>query len=212
VIVTVVDPNATQALALIAAVPGGGTDDRKVAAALEAAGFAVAVVDDNDLSAAGVLGFDGLIIGANVSALVVADQLTDVAVPIINFEYKLHDELGLTGFGSGNRGELGSSKAIDIVDPTHPIAAGFSGSTEVFNRWLKVTWGRPSSSADVIATRRGDASRPVIFTYETGAAMANGAAAPARRVGLFLAANSDGELTAAGEQLLVNAATWLISG
>ncbi len=195
---------------LFVAASGVGTvDDRLVVGVLVDAGFVVSVVDDDVVSAGSAGGFDVVLISGSAAPGKVGSAFTGVSVPVVNYERLLHDDLGLTAGGSSNRGEQGTFKAIDVVGSSHPIVGGaFSGSTEVFRKFSKVTWGVPSGDAVVVASQLNRADRAVLFTYESGDVLASGGVAAGRRAGVFLAPASDGLLNAVGEQLLVNTLLW----
>ena len=99
----------------------------------------------------------------------------------------IHVDFGLTGVGAV--ADLGLDKLQDsvFVPPSgHPMALGLSGDLRVYDRAYTLSWGRPSATAKVIASLDRDGHYPVLFAYETGAKLADGSAAPANRVGLFL--------------------------
>ncbi len=198
---------------MVTANSNGTNDDRAVADELTAAGLVVTIIDDNAVTAADAANHDVVFISSTASQGAVGTALTTVDTPVVNSEYLLHDDLGLTANGSANRNEQGGQNAIDIVDPANPIVdnAFSSGSLVVFSKFSRATWGRPAATADIVATIEGDQTRATLFAYEDGATLANGDAAPARRVGVFLSAASDGNLDQAGVTLLTNAITWAAS-
>ena len=123
--------------------------------------------------------------------------LKDVAKPIISFEVFSFDEAKWTGatayvdFGNTGRphapAELQSLQDnIYIADPAHPMAAGYSGSVQVYTLPYSVTYGHPGPEADVVATVDEAGAYPATFVYETGAKLVDDSVAPAPRIGLFL--------------------------
>ncbi|MEM7276285.1 MAG: PKD domain-containing protein, partial [Actinomycetota bacterium] len=206
--ITVTDPTNPARVLMVTTSSTGNTDDRAIKGYLEGAGFDVTIIDDNALTAASVTGYDAVLVTTTASASVIGTTLTGVPVPVVNYEFRLHDDLQLTGTGNSNRGELGGSKAIDIVDPTHPIAGGRSGLTDVFSAAGKVTWGKPAASARVVATQATNGTRAAIFTYDIGDPLFDGTPAPERRAGVFPAAATDGLLIETGQDLLVDTVAW----
>src|SRR5688572_28607005 len=72
---------------------------------------------------------------------------------------------------------------IEIVDAGHPMAGGMAGVVGIFSGGGRISWGMVVGDAQVVATLPGDSSRATLFGFESGAAMADGFVAPARRVG-----------------------------
>ena len=111
------------------------------------------------------------------------------ATPIVTWEGYVYGTLQLTSGAGGNQGESSPSRTIDIVDPSHPIAAGLSGRPVITSANTAQAYGRPAGSAHVIAAITGQRANAAIFTYDTGDQMFS-LAAPARRVGLPLSYGS----------------------
>lgn len=81
-----------------------------------------------------------------------------------------------------------SLDAVDIVDPSHPAAAGLSGRVRVYAGPSKLTWSEPGGDA-VIVAREPEAAHPVIAVYSAGTTLADGSSAPAARATTFLGAD-----------------------
>ena len=79
-----------------------------------------------------------------------------------------------------------SDTRIDIVDPKHPLAAGFMGTVTVYREAKEITWGKVAATAEVVATLAGDSSGPCIYVYRKGARLFDGTDAAGLRVGFFL--------------------------
>lgn len=210
VVVQVIDPSGPPTVLMVTTNSIGSSDDQVIQSALEQAGFLVEIIDDNALTARAAEAVDGVLVTATASASAIGNTLTSIAVPVVNYEHQLHDDLGLTDAGAANRGEQGTFRAITIEETGHPITTGLSGATDVFERFLKVTFGRPATDADVLATQLNDPTRAVLFTYNEGDILANDEPAPAPRAGIFPAANSHGSLNDVGVQLLVNTVAWAL--
>ena len=211
--ITVNEPNAPPEVLLITATATGTVDDRSIAELLTDAGFVVTIADDNTINTGRVITEDAVVVTATAVATRIKSALTELPVPVVNFEALLHDDLGLTAAGSANRGERGLFTAIDVIDPDHPIVEDLDlvgDLTEVITIRSRLTFGRPGDDADVVATVPNDETRPVLFSYETGTTMANGQAAPARRAGLFLTTSADGRLNEVGSALVANTVSWAL--
>ena len=142
----------------------------------------------------------------------------DLPVPIVIWEPLLYDELGMTGpEWRTDQGYAVSTGEAVIENPTHPLAAGRSGTVSlvdiapdaVSRKYLRqMTWGAPGPHAQVIARWPGTPGRAVLFAYERGAPMPGLPAAPARRVGLFLQNYTAQVMSDAGWALFDAAITW----
>ena len=124
------------------------------------------------------------------------------------------EQLGLTG--ARWKRDVGPAPPVsDIVieNPSHPLAAGFSGNVRVLAPPLNLRWASPPPGASVIATYPGAPDHAsLLFGYERGAATASGAA-PARRVGLFFGnGRVIRSLTEQGWRLFDAAALWCAGG
>jgi hypothetical protein len=107
---------------------------------------------------------------------------------------------------------------LNISDPTHPLAAGLTGSQTVVTTATAFTWGKPDMNVVRVAALTSDATRYVIFGYDSGATMAGLEApapapprrleAPARRVALFLTDATAFSLNASGGALFDAAVRW----
>jgi hypothetical protein len=122
-----------------------------------------------------------------VTAGNVINKFRYVAVPVINWEFDILDDMGMTGLVSGT--DFGTSSQTQtqllMINSTHPLAAGLSGQIPVVSTASNFTWGNPNANAVKIASLTSEANKIVIFGYDTGVAMP-GLNAPARRVALFM--------------------------
>jgi len=126
-----------------------------------------------------------VVISSTVVPANVLAKLRNIPVPVINWEFDILDDMGMTGLVSGTDfGTATTQTQVSIVNSSHPLAAGLSG-TQTVAASSSFTWGKPNANAARIATLIGDATKFVIFGYDNMAAMP-GLDAPARRVGFFL--------------------------
>jgi hypothetical protein len=126
---------------------------------------------------------------------------------VVNWEFDLLDDLGMTGTTSGTDYGTATSQTLSIVNAAHPMAAGLTGTQTVVSVASGFTWGKPNVNAIKIATLPGDATKMVIFGYDSDVAM-SGLDAPARRVSVFLTDTNAASLTANGGALFDAAVKW----
>ncbi len=143
-------------------------------------------------------------------SVLVGSKFRDVPVPVLTWEAYLFDDLGLTGQTKDTDfGYASSQSSLTITDPTHPLAAGFSGIQTIYTSPGTISWGKPNANADFVASVTGTPAKSVIFGYEAGAVMP-GLTAPARRVGFVFnnSANEPSRATSAGWKLFDAAVAW----
>lgn len=175
---------------------------------LQTLGYAVTVKSASSSTTGDAAGKNLIILSATVSSTDITNKFTTVAVPLINCESGLFDDLEMTATASTNYGTQNSLTQVKIITAAHPLAAGLpNGNVVVYGTSDGIMWGKPGSNAVKIATLTGDAQKISIFGYEAGAMM-DGLAAPARRVGFFLKDDGAGFLTANGFLLFDAAIVW----
>lgn len=157
---------------------------------LTALGMSVTVLDDDAVDVGVVGAADVVLVSATISPSKLGRRLNDLPVPLIVWEPLLYDDLAMTAGGSQSRGSDSGERYVDIVDRAHPLAAALDGRVRVANQTSTFSYGIPGEDATVIATIRGRATRPVIFTYGAGDVMQDGSVAPATRTGLYLGTTS----------------------
>ena len=154
---------------------------------LSAQGHDVTALGDSDLPDS-VPGAELFIISNDIGSGNVDFEFFEDERPIINFEQALFDELGISTAGAEE-----TDFAIDIENPDHPLAAGLSGTVEIYDDIQQITrtgdqW---AEGAEVIASLQG---LPVLVVLEPGAMDLNGLDATGLRIAIFARAESDGEL------------------
>ena len=153
---------------------------------LSSLGHTVNIFDDDGITAAAANGADLVFISQTVSSGRVGSSFTSVGVPVISAEPWLFDDLNMTlAINGTSYGTQASITTLDIVNASHPIAAGLSGTVQVYDAPSYGAWGVPVGGT-IIATLTGDPSRATIFAFDTNEAMANGQTAAARRVGISI--------------------------
>lgn len=165
-------------------------------------GHTVTTVLDSAGTASDTVGKNLVVISSSVQSTDMANyainSLVTLPLPIINYEPALYDELLMSA--SGNN--VVSQTSLIITDPTHPLAAGFSGTKVVYNTPDQMAFGVAftlGTDATVVAT--SEAGDPAIFTYDPGDRLSDeSTVAAARRIGFYFNAvgvqsvNSDGFL------------------
>ncbi|PYJ79382.1 MAG: hypothetical protein DME22_25530, partial [Verrucomicrobia bacterium] len=155
-----------------------------------------------------------IVISSTVGSGNVNTKFRDVAVPILNWEAALEDDLlaaPLAGVTVANQTQ------IEIANATHPLAAGFpAGPLTILNPAQSVSYTDPNANAIIIA-RLADptvGNSPVIFVFPKGTDMepdpTTGAPfkAPEKRVGFFLNNDTFANLTPEGLKLFDAAVQW----
>jgi hypothetical protein len=225
--VLVGDEEALVARPLPAALLVGGTRsgrhptdllDGALARRLEGLGFAVEVVDEGALHADHLEGKALVMISPSASDIL-GDRIEELSlaaagVPVICARPSLYADLSMTPPGQDARFTSNATR-LTILEPTHPLAAGFSGPLQVTRAPGSLGWGHPGSGAVRVATfpDNNKNDRAVIFGYERGAPMVGPVArAPARRVGFFIHPDLAPYLTEAGWALFDAAVRWATAG
>jgi fibronectin type 3 domain-containing protein len=208
-------PNSAQASALASSgtvlfIVGNltlGAGDLAIRNRLQASGYEVSVKLSTSSVTADANGKILVIVSSTVNPGDVTTKFKTVTTPVINWENGLMDDFGLTSNVAGNFGTTATQTQVAIVDPTHPMAAGQSGTVTVVTASSSFTWGVPTAGAVKIANLAADATKSTIFGYEEGASMF-GLTAPARRVGFFLGDTNASNLNTAGWALFDAAVQW----
>jgi hypothetical protein len=184
--------------------------DQVIEQRLESAGYDVQVQASQALTEPDAAGAEVVVVTATVQASDVAPKLRDLPVPVVTWESFLFPRLGMLDSRVRNARGTSAANVIDVVSPSHPLAAGLSDSIEVTDRRVLFSWGVPDDEAVIVGAVSGIGA-PAVFAYETGARMV-GRPAPARRVGLFLTERAPLHLTEAGWTLFDAAIRWAAGG
>ncbi|MEZ4613895.1 MAG: hypothetical protein R2867_00070 [Caldilineaceae bacterium] len=199
---------------------------------LIALGQIVTVREGSEVTTDDAKGKSLIIISESVESETVNTKFRDVGIPILTWEGWLQDDLGMTAAGQtdgnqaptvaalnvpaqaavvqdkdeGSYGENLGQTRIEISNPNHPLAAGYSGPvTTVRNRTNKFHWGVPNSNATIVAHEIDMPNHAMIYAYEDGTKMVD-LTAPARRV--FIHNATAPNLTNEGLAIFLNAVYW----
>jgi hypothetical protein len=210
---------APEALLLVTFAQEGGPTalsetDRLLKDRLEGLGYSVTVLEPDDASEEDLSRSKVVVLSFTVTAAALPPTFMDLATPIVAIESSAFTELRFTGprwakdVGTGPK-----LTDIEITDPGHPLAAGFSGAVRVMTRPLRVRWAAPPPAATSVASYAGaPEEKTLVFAYDRGDATAGGPA-PARRVGLFLGNEQIvRSLNEQGWRLFDAAVTWCVAG
>lgn len=178
---------------------------------LQSLGQTVTVVADASSTTASASGQDLVVISDSVAPNKVGNKFSLVSVPVLVFEPWLYDNLGLTGPVARTDYGRSSLQSQLRMSGTHPLTGGLSGVVTVGTSSANLSWGKPGADAVVAATLKNNTSRPTIFAYEANALLANGTAAPARRVALHLNTGALVAWNANGRKLFDAAVFWALN-
>jgi len=190
------------------------TGDSGAKTRLENLGYTVTVkaagTNNNAVNTSDAYGKALVVVSSTVTPANVGTKFRNIPIPVVNWEFDLLDDFGMTGTTSGTDfGTATNQGSVNITNATHPMAAGLSGTVMVVNGTSSFTWGKPNANSIKIAALTSDATKSVIFGYDGDVAM-TALDAPARRVSLFLTDTTAATvtLTTGGGALFDAAVKW----
>jgi hypothetical protein len=188
-----------------------GAGDRAVAARLTKLGYAVTVRPASAFAPREAADAAVVLVSSTARPEALRQRLGGIATPVVTWQSALFADLGLTGPTPGvDFGTASPSAALAIAQAQHPMALGLTGRIDVASSPLPMVWGLPGPDAVWIASLAEDTNHAALFGYEKGAGLVTGVA-PARRVALFLTADSAPRLSATGWRLFDAAIAWAAS-
>ena len=152
-----------------------------------------------------------VLICSSVLSANVGSKFREVKVPVLCYESHLFDDLGMTGPVSGTDygTRLQQTQLFLANDQNDPLLSNLgAGLQSIVGTPSIFTWGRPVAGAKISGWIAASADEAAIFRFDTGASLAGGFAAPARRMGLMLEDLTAGALTATGWTLVERAVDW----
>ncbi|MBM7846489.1 polymorphic toxin-type HINT domain-containing protein [Herpetosiphon giganteus] len=197
---------------IVGSTPATGSADARIVQQLTSLGYDVTTVVQSAASSSSANGKRLVLISATVNSSTIGSTFRDVAVPVMLWENGLYDvEMGMTSTTLGtDYGTTASQTTLTIQNPSHPMAAGLSGSVSVMSAGRAMPYGSPNSNAVRIAGTSSTTPKAVIFGYDQGSVMVS-ATAPARRVGFFFNDDTPLVATAEGWALFDAAVLWAVS-
>jgi hypothetical protein len=185
------------------------TGDRPLLALLQDDGYDVSLLDDDELTGQywGPLPeADVAVISSSVDPDYVSSPggyftWTSEVVPVVSLEGYAFQHLGLSDGAPGSQGETAALRSLRITDPTHPIAAGLTGTPTVAVAPTPFNFARPLGG-HVVAVNPTASWQALITAWEAGEQ------ASSRRVALFPSYSTPGKLNANGRALVAAAVRW----
>ncbi len=131
-----------------------------------------------------------------------------LAIPAMNWEASSTDAFGFME-ANASPGTTASQTQVNIVDPTHQLAAGLPKGLNTVTTAETYSQGQPVG-AHIVATLASDPSQAVIFYYDKGEKGAADFVMPARRVFFFFQDNTAAAANESGWKLFDAATDWLL--
>jgi hypothetical protein len=166
-------------------------------------------------------GYDAIVISSSMGSNDIRGKYEDTRVGVVNMENAIVD-MGAGEFqmssASGNTGD--AHDRVQIVNTSHPLAAGLSGTIQVFNntRSMQLGKGTLAPGAIVIATQAlpnpDNTEEVTIFAVDAGGELLGDgsegmpAVAAGRRVMFFVSDPGFADLTEDGVKLFDAAVNW----
>jgi Flp pilus assembly protein TadG len=149
------------------------------------------VVRDSTFSTAEAAVMRLIVVSETCVSSTVNNKLLNVAVPVVNYEPYLVDDMQMTGaVVDTDYGLTTVGNRISIDMPGHPLAAGFTGTVVITTLPATTSngglaWGVPAGGGVKVASIPGEPTHAGVYCWDTGVLMDGGLSAPARRVGFF---------------------------
>jgi hypothetical protein len=154
--------------------------------------------DEDEVTTEGAAAAADLVyISESVNSEKIKNEITEIETPIIVAEPNCFYEMGMSTVEAAR--QRPDSVSIRIVNPDHPLAAGYSGNVAVFAEpdESMIIPGPSTAGGDAIVIAKGSGDRQknadVYFVYDKGAALArpagdgSGQVAADIRIGFFAA-------------------------
>lgn len=202
-----------------------GLGDAAIKARLEATGYLVEVRPATSPTLGDVTGKTLVLVSASAPPASVAATFRDTLIPVVSWQSSIFDDMRMTGAGPGTDFGMAahytevvfppSAPAVPVpANPRHPgsltaYLPRSPGIVAVTSAEGPFSWGKPAAAAWVVATL-GVSSKAGIFAYEESDTMAGTPSfvAPARRVGLFMTAETAASFNDDGWSLFDAAVSW----
>jgi hypothetical protein len=175
-----------------------------------------------------VTGYDVLYISSTMASSDTRDKYESSTIGIVCSENALIHDNNIGNFmlsdAGGNQDNITDRQTINILDPSHPLAAGLSGEVTVydsaFSNWWQFGTGALGTGVDLVADMVLPVSDPppgaqhAIFAADVGAALLGDdtpgrpATAAGRRVFFFMSDFGSADLTEDGKKLFNAAIEW----
>lgn len=174
-------------LYVVASVSGTSTENTNLISDLETRGHTITKINQTNITGSGSeLDYDVVVIPDNVSSSTVGDTYLGSAIPVVSYEEAITDDMKFTSTSfSTDTGET----TVDVIDTSHPIVTtlGLSGTETVYSSAESIRYldSNMASGGNIVLSSPGNSDRAALFTFDTGATLADSSTAADRRVGLF---------------------------
>ncbi|MFC0210865.1 hypothetical protein ACFFK0_00120 [Paenibacillus chartarius] len=187
-------------------------EDQAIMDRLKKMGFSVTHSIDREFTADATKGYDMIYISQTMnSKFLKGGVMKDVAIPTLYVKNHGMFYLGLSSVEENTT--VKKSKTIEIVDASHKIAAGLSGTVDVYKEIgdnFGVSYGVPGKEAKVVATVPGDKTKAALYYYDKGAKADNGYVTKARVSFYYWSNGMHENSTDAGWKLWDNIVLWTL--
>lgn len=170
-------------------------------------GYHLTIVASSTVAATDATNKRLVVVSETADATKMVDKLKSVSVGVLVLDPETFKNMGMTGTTSSDWGTQSSQTKIAMVNTSHPMAAGLTGTRTVCSSSTNIGWGKPANSSTIVASVSGTASKATSFAYEQGASMVS-VTAPARRAGLFMIAGVVTRANTDAWKLFDAAANW----
>lgn len=176
----------------------------------------VRTVSDSEATIADAAGRDVIIISSTTRSSVIGGLYRSVPQPVINWEPYVYPDMGMSDTSPGNDfGTIDDATQITIVDETHPLAAGRTGTVDWVDSPSPMSFVQPAGEgtpvAEVIDPADGGVPMPGIIAYRAGDDTIAERAAGCR-IGLPLANVTPRRLSEDGWAMFDAAVQWALDG
>jgi hypothetical protein len=195
----------------VAATSGPNPSDQLIIDRLSGFGYEVRVVGDT-ASAPGDASFaSAIVISASVGSGNVGNKFRDLPFPVAFWEQGLEDNFRMTpDVDLVTRGTVSGQSELNIVNSSHALAAGLTGTVAVVNGVADFSFGIPATNATIVAQIVGSTNQAAIYGFDQGDPLLDGTPAPARRVYVFMTDNTYADLNSDGQKLVDAAFSWAL--
>ncbi|HVR87851.1 MAG TPA: hypothetical protein VMU54_26270, partial [Planctomycetota bacterium] len=140
--------------------PSGSGGDGFAYNELQRLGYSISIKPSGTVKASDAVGMDLIVVTSTATRSQISTLFTNSTVPLLTWNSGTMSDLGMTGGTSGtDYGTTGSQTAVSIVTPSHPLAAGLTGTVTVTTQGDTYSWGVPSASAILVASLTGVGTR-----------------------------------------------------
>jgi len=176
----------------------------------------VRTVADSEATIGDAAGRDLIVISSTTRSSIIGGLYRSVPQPVINWEPYVYPDMGMSDTDPGNDfGTVDDATQITIVDETHPLAAGRTGTVDWLDSPGTMAYVEPAGEgtlvAEVIDPADGGVPMPGIVAYRAGDDTIAERAAGCR-IGLPLGNVTPSRLSDEGWAMFDAAVQWALDG